>query len=403
MRRPAQACHPAGDRVAQAPPVRGTASGSKPAPRSRTNTETRVGVTSVYRSAAVDPRVLGHVDQRLAGGRAERGQRVVHRGVADDDVVDDEGVVALHLGDHAGHQPGPGPALADHLRVVQPGAQLPFLAAGQPADRLLVVGVPLDERQRLQHRVVQVGGDGGALLRADARGPLRVAGVQQPAPERGGGQQQAGEQDQRGREAVAGVGQLPRRRQKNHQPGAGQHHAAGEGPAGAGDGEGAVGVQLPPDDVSPAATSTSGRMTTLLFQRVSPLSRLTATSPRTTVATHCRSPAAASPRSGGHPRARRPARPRAWSATAGRRPRSRCPSSPGARRPPAPPAGPAAGARPCPPRPRRSRARTAGAPAVGAAAPRTGWWTRHDRRTARPPPVPVITLDDEPGSVGGLP
>src|SRR3712207_6925347 len=38
------------------------------------------------------------------------------------------------------------------------------------------VGVPLDEGEGLQHRVVQVGGDGGPLLGPDPGGALGLAG-----------------------------------------------------------------------------------------------------------------------------------------------------------------------------------------------------------------------------------
>ena len=51
-------------------------------------------------------------------------------------------------------------------------------------DRARVVGALLDERQRLQHRVVQVGGDLGALLRADALGALGRQAADEPQPER---------------------------------------------------------------------------------------------------------------------------------------------------------------------------------------------------------------------------
>jgi hypothetical protein len=88
--------------------------------------------------------VLGGVDQRLTGGRAQRRERLVHRCVADDHRIDDELVIGLHLRDHAGHQTCPRAALADHGGVVEPGPQLPFLAARQPADRLRLVRVPLD-------------------------------------------------------------------------------------------------------------------------------------------------------------------------------------------------------------------------------------------------------------------
>src|SRR5206468_528506 len=83
------------------------------------------------------------------------------------------------------------------------------LPAGQPVHRLRVVRVPLDEREGLQHRVVQVRGDGGPLLRADAGGALGLAGVQQPPPQRCGGQDDADQDHQGGGKPVAGVGQLP--------------------------------------------------------------------------------------------------------------------------------------------------------------------------------------------------
>ena len=66
------------------------------------------------------------------------------------------------------------------LVVVEPGPQLALLAAGQAARLLGLVGVPLDEGEGLQHRVVQVGGHVGALLAADALAPL-VAELRAPA------------------------------------------------------------------------------------------------------------------------------------------------------------------------------------------------------------------------------
>ena len=195
--------------------------------------------------------MLGGVEQGLAGGRTEGGELLVDRGVADDHRVDDQRVVGLDLGHHARDQPGPGAALADHLRVVEPGAQLPLLAAGQPVDRLLVVGVPLDQRQGLQHRVVQVRGHGGALLGPDAGGALLGPGVEQPAPDRGGHEDDADEDDQRGREPVARVGQLTGGRQQQHHTDGGQHDASGQRPAHRRHGQRAVGVQLAPDDREP--------------------------------------------------------------------------------------------------------------------------------------------------------
>ena len=57
-------------------------------------------------------------------------------------------------------------------RLEQPVAQLALLAARQAGHLARVVGALLDQRERLQDRVVQVGGQLGALLLADARGAL---------------------------------------------------------------------------------------------------------------------------------------------------------------------------------------------------------------------------------------
>ena len=51
-------------------------------------------------------------------------------------------------------------------------AQLALLHAREPHDLARIVGAALHERERLQHRVVQVRGDLGALVGADALAPL---------------------------------------------------------------------------------------------------------------------------------------------------------------------------------------------------------------------------------------
>ena len=64
------------------------------------------------------------------------------------------------LGEHGG-------VLADGARgpaLEEPGAQLALLGPGQAHDVLGIVGRPLDERQRLEHRVVDVGRHLGPLL-----------------------------------------------------------------------------------------------------------------------------------------------------------------------------------------------------------------------------------------------
>ena len=110
----------------------GTVSGSNPLPRSRTNTDTRSGSTSMYRRAAAGRRVLRRVDQRLAGrgtsaARPRRSGRRRRRRL--DQRPRGRSSISATSRDH----PGPG-AAGGRRRVVQPGAQLALLAAGQPAD-----------------------------------------------------------------------------------------------------------------------------------------------------------------------------------------------------------------------------------------------------------------------------
>src|SRR3546814_3218311 len=57
------------------------------------------------------------------------------------------------------------------LLVVEPGPQLALLAASEGAGAARSLG-PLDESEGLQHGVVEVGGDLGALLGADALATL---------------------------------------------------------------------------------------------------------------------------------------------------------------------------------------------------------------------------------------
>ena len=75
----------------------------------------------------------------------------------------------------------------------EPVAQLALLAAGERRDLARVVGALLHQGQRLQHRVVQVGGELGALLRADPLGALGGEVAPEPPQER--------RQDQRQRDA----------------------------------------------------------------------------------------------------------------------------------------------------------------------------------------------------------
>ena len=117
------------------------------------------------------PGVLGRVGDRLAGGLDERPQRLVEVAVADRDHVDGDPVGVLDLGGGSAQRAGQA-ALVGRLLAVQPRPEVALLGPGQPGHRGRVGGVLLDQRQRLQHRVVQVGGHVGPLLGADPLGPL---------------------------------------------------------------------------------------------------------------------------------------------------------------------------------------------------------------------------------------
>ena len=124
---------------------------------------------------------LRRVHQRLAGGGDQRARALVERPVAHGHDLDRHVVVGLDLG-RRGLQRARERRRAGGARVVQPGAQLAFLAAGQGGDLARVVGALLHQRERLQDGVVQVRGDLGALLRADPRRALGGQAADEPDP-----------------------------------------------------------------------------------------------------------------------------------------------------------------------------------------------------------------------------
>ena len=144
---------------------------SKPRPRSRTNTSARPSRTSAYTDTSVDAAVLGSVHTRLAGGLGEGVDGVVHRRVADDHHVDAHVVRGLDLRapSAATRRRANRPSRPARRRgAVQPLAQLALLLTGERDGAARVVGRSLDERQRLQHRVVQVRRHRLTLLRTNA-------------------------------------------------------------------------------------------------------------------------------------------------------------------------------------------------------------------------------------------
>ena len=163
--------HPVDDAVRT--PCRSPAwpSGSKPAPRSRTNTSTRRPSTSAYTSICPVPACLAALV--TASRVARRPAAAARRGaVAHADHLD--GRRRGRPRPRRPHAQGAGHrALVGRVAGVQPGPQVALLGAGQPRHGRAVAGVLLDQRERLQHRVVQVGGHVGTLLGAHPLGPLR--------------------------------------------------------------------------------------------------------------------------------------------------------------------------------------------------------------------------------------
>lgn len=98
-------------------------------------------------------------------------------------------MLVLDLGGGLLHRLGEGLRLlvpAGALGLVQPVPQFPLLGAGEAADLARVVGVALDQGEGVQHGVVDVGGDLGTLLGADAHGPLLREVLRHPDQPRAG-------------------------------------------------------------------------------------------------------------------------------------------------------------------------------------------------------------------------
>ncbi len=179
----------------------------------------------------VDPGVPGRVDQRLARRCDQLGQRVIEWRVADDDDLDRDGIGVLDLG--GGGPDGVG-QVADRVGVgrrVEHRPQGSLLPPGEPDDLPRRLGVALDQRERLQHRIVEVRGEGGALLAADALTSLFGQLRRHADPPRSGDQRDADERDGDGLEAVAQrreIGGRECRRAADHDQDCSYEHA---GPA----------------------------------------------------------------------------------------------------------------------------------------------------------------------------
>ena len=162
---------------------------------------------------------------------------VVERPVAGDHELDRYAVQVLDLVRRLRDRRGEG-GIGAGRPGIQPRAQLALLGAGELRDRGGVVGPALDEGQGLEHGVVQVGGDVGALGGAGPLGLLVAQLAPQPKPPRSRDEDDAGEDRQRGQPDVPDGGERATPGREDDQPGEGEEAAEGEAgcaePAGAG-------------------------------------------------------------------------------------------------------------------------------------------------------------------------
>jgi len=144
-----------------------TASGSKPIPRSRTNSDTDFGSTSPNSDNVGAPDHLARCRRLLARQQAVIAT-LVEGTVAHDDDLDGYPVERLDLALDAIHSCGEAGVLATSrarcFAVEQPRAELTFLCSRQLDDLLGLVCLSLYESEGLEHRVVDARCQLGALL-----------------------------------------------------------------------------------------------------------------------------------------------------------------------------------------------------------------------------------------------
>ena len=169
----AVAGHAPADRLGQAAAVAAARRRDRSPPRSRTNACIPSAVGLDVDRHVVDAGVLGGVDRRLPDRREQRLDPLVEGPVAHDHQLDRHVVQVLDLLGHERSRRSqrrvarrPAASAYSHSRSSRSWRRARrHRAAG-------ILGAALDERQRLQHRVVQVGGHRGPLLGADALAPL---------------------------------------------------------------------------------------------------------------------------------------------------------------------------------------------------------------------------------------
>ena len=109
--------------------------------------------------------MLGGVDHGLARCLGDRGDIGIERCVADGDHLDRHLMGVLDVG-RRGAQRRDQRVAGLLVGAVEPRPELALLSTSKRGHGCLVAGVLLQQREGLEHRVVQVRGDVGALLRA---------------------------------------------------------------------------------------------------------------------------------------------------------------------------------------------------------------------------------------------
>src|SRR3954469_630856 len=170
----ARAAHPPLDRLGEAAPVgrdsRAVEAGAAVADEDAHALVVALGIDGDL----VGARELRGVRHRLARGEHDGPQLLGERAVAAARELDAHAVRLLDL------VGGGGECAAQRLAgrgtvAVEPAAQLTLLPPREGRDPARLLRVPLDQRQRLEHRVVDARRDLGALLGPDSCGAFRVA------------------------------------------------------------------------------------------------------------------------------------------------------------------------------------------------------------------------------------
>ncbi len=223
----ADSLQPGDDRVAQAAPVVGHVHRVEAAPRipheDRKGTFRHLREDVEARSAGV----LRCVDESLSRSREHLTHPLVGRRVARHDELHwhsvqrlDLGAEALEVATHRRRRSG--------RRAVQPRSQLALLPPRQGPCGGGIVCALLDQCQRLQDRVVEVGRHPVTLLGADPLTPLLREVVRQSCDRRRRDESQPGDDGHREEDRVACVREIEVQREQAEETCPGQRHAGGD-------------------------------------------------------------------------------------------------------------------------------------------------------------------------------